>query len=65
MWRLGPALKLALAQMLVQMGSCRGVRRVAAALLGMPSSRVNSAAPSALSPPAAGKTTCLVTSNAA
>lgn len=58
-------LKSDLVQMPVRTGSCPGVRPVVAALPGMPSFRVNSAALSALSLPVAGKTTQLVTSNVA
>lgn len=54
-----------LAQTLAQTGSCLGVRPVVAVLPGTPSFRVNSAAPSALSPPVAGKSTHPVTRNAA
>lgn len=64
-WRSGPALRWDLAQTLAQTGSCQGVRPVVAAWPGTPSFRGNSAAPSALSPPAAGKSTHPVTRNAA
>lgn len=64
-WRSGPASKWDPAQTLAQTGSCQGVRPVAAALPGTPSFRVNSAAPSAPSPPAAGNASHPVTRNAA
>lgn len=52
-------LKLALAQMQVQMESCQDAGLVVAVFPGMPSFRANSVAPSVRSPQVAGKTTHL------
>lgn len=59
MWRSVPVLKLALAQMQVQMENCQDAGLVVAVFPGMPSFRANSVAPSVPSPPVAGKTTHL------